>query len=142
MLRRSLTAVASMILAVGLTTAVPSAPASAYDNSIGVVRVPDQIRKGGCADYLVRWGFRPPTPDWTVTATIRDPRKRAVQSLFWDSNSPNNLGRTSGSLRFEMCGASLPVGRYSVSMQMIYTDRRDVFTLNRQPVYFRLVQRR
>ena len=142
MLRRLSSTVASMLLALGLAAALPSAPAAAYDNSIGVVKVPNQIRKSGCADYLLRWGFTPPTPEWTVLARIRNPRGESVASLFWDADSTNNLGRTHGHLKFQLCGASAPVGRYSISMQMIYTDRRDRYTVNRQPTHFRLVQRR
>jgi hypothetical protein len=141
MLRRSLSAVASLLLAAGLATITPAPPAAAYDNSIGTISVPDQVRRSGCAHYLLRWSFHPPTDEWMVTAVIRNPRREGVASMVWDAGSTNNLGRTKGSLKFELCGASAPVGRYSVSMQMIYTDRRDRYTVNRQPTYFRLVKR-
>ncbi|MFB9311702.1 hypothetical protein [Nocardioides plantarum] len=142
MLRRSRSAVASILLAVGLAVTLPSSPAAAYDNDIGVIKVPNQIRKGGCAGYLLPWSFTPPTEDWTVVARIRNPRREGVASFYWDANAGNNMGRTHGHLTFQLCGASAPVGRYSVSMQMIYNEGRDLYTLNRAPTHFRLVQRR
>ncbi|WP_148616036.1 hypothetical protein [Nocardioides rubriscoriae] len=142
MLRRTVLAVAvPLLLAVGLLTAPPSpAQSIPVSNSIGIVKVPDQVRKGNCAKYRLRWNFNPPSDQWTVIVRIRTPRGFSIASQFWDSNSPNNLGREEGRLRIPLCGSSVRPGRYKVEMQMVYSEGRDNYTVNRHPTYFRLLR--
>ncbi len=147
MVRRTIsTAAVSLLLALGLTTATPAVTtataAPAYDNSIGYVKVPNQVRKGKCASYRLNWKFNPPTDAWTVVARIRTPRHFSIASQFWDANSPNKLGQTQGQLRLRLCGSSVKPGRYQVDMQMIYDEGREQTTVNREPTYFRLLRRR
>lgn len=148
MLRRTISTAAVTLmlatgLATGLTTQTPVATAApVYDNSIGYVKVPDQVRKGRCASYRLNWKFNPPTDAWTVVARIRTPRNFSIASQFWDANSPNKLGQTQGHLPIRLCGSSVRPGRYRVDMQMIYDEGREQTTVNRAPTYFRLLRRR
>ncbi|MDO9456487.1 hypothetical protein [Nocardioides sp.] len=144
MLRRSIfTTLVSLLLAAGLMTAAPTARADVpYDNSIGIIKVPNQVRKGNCAKYRLRWDFNPPSDEWTVIGRIRTPKGFSIVSQFWDSNSPNNLGREKGRLRIQLCGSSVKPGRYKVEMQMVYSVGRNTYTVNRRPTYFRLLRHR
>lgn len=159
MLRRLLTSlVVGLLVAAGALVAAPTpasatlAPAPAttersaarFDNSIGRITAPDQVLRGGCRLYRLRWRFTPPPNDgWTVISQILGPRGKSVRSVFWDSNSPNKLGRKQGRLRFPLCRESVRPGRYRITMRMIYTPpgARDPLTKRRQPTYFRLLRR-
>ncbi|WP_139983680.1 hypothetical protein [Nocardioides litoris] len=147
MFRRILaSSAAGLLLAAGLSAApTPAPPASAaVDNSIGVITAPRQAWKPQCARYRLNWRFTPPAGNdgWTVIANIIEPRGFSIRSEFWDSNSPNKLGQTTGSLTFPMCGSSIKPGRYKIKMQMIVTDGRDEITLNRAPTYFKIFRKR
>jgi hypothetical protein len=144
MLRRSILAtVIAVVLAVGLMSATPTVTAApAFDNSIGIVKVPDQVRQGNCGSYRLRWRFNPPSDQWTVTANVRTPKGFSIVSQFWDSNARNKLARTQGHLKVRICGSSIKTGRYKIQMKMIYTDGRDNVTVDRAPTYFRLLKRR
>lgn len=149
MLRRTLiAALTSLLLAAGLLTAVgtTSSPATAaprFDNSIGIVKVPTQKRRGNCAKYTLRWRFNPPTPDWQVAAVIRAPKGFSVGSEFWDSDVDRpKFSALEGSRLFQICGSSVKPGRYKVQMTMIYdVNSRTSVTKHRAPTYFRLVRR-
>jgi hypothetical protein len=143
MLRRTIvTALTTLLLATGLTSAPTATAAVTYDNSIGIVKMPDQVRKGKCAYYRLNWRFTPPSDQWTVLVRIRAPRGFSVATQFWDSNARNNLSRKQGHLPIQLCGSSIKPGRYTIEMQMVYdTSIRDRYTVNRRPTHFRLLRR-